>query len=232
MPIAGVGATAGLRLAAGLRLCRDDAVVWIVGERLDASVRRALLALPHGELFEVGADGACRVPGRRLPAARLPQGPWTPLSANHEIEPGVPALPAERPAAARLHVVRDGGERVANVLVTSLQAFHAWVGTAAYVRLQPLRFVANTQGAVLVHGLPLPSLPGDVAVEESGIVVPAGHRLEPDVPRQLVAAALHLDPGDLAVFTVEGSCTFVRKAAFVPASRSAVRATRKRIGHD
>jgi hypothetical protein len=225
LPADAAAHAAGLRLVDGVRWCVDGSAIWLAGDRADAGLLRVLAALPGAERFLVDGHGRCRALGCHLPTARLPEGPWLPLRDRVVPALPTPALPAAVPVRCPLRVVRGGLPATANVLWTSLVALQAWVGTAPVVWLRTLRFAAARGDRALLHGPALPPLPGPVAVEQDGVAVPAGHRLEPDCPRPLVAAVLRLQPLDLASFAVDGGCTIIRADAFVVLSRSAVRKT-------
>ena len=229
LPARMLAGAVGLRIVDGVRGCTDGEWVWFAGDGADPEMLRALVSIPAAELFSVDANGTCRVLGKRLPVATLPDGPWNPLRAWLEVELRPPALPAESPERSVLRVVRGGDERPANVLSTTLRRLHDWIGEAAEVRTSVLRFAADARGVAIVHGTPLPPLRGDVWCETDGVALPAGHRFHPDRPAPLVRAMLRLEPGDLASFDTIGRCSIVRARSFVGLSRAAVRATLREI---
>lgn len=225
LPASAVAGAAAVRCHGGVRVCADDPWLWLVGDVAEPRLVRSLVAIPGGELFAVDDAGTCRVPGKRLPSCVLPSGPWTPIREWMTVSFVTPALPAVRPAKLTIRLVRGGDERAANVLSTTLSRLHEWVGVATALRTRTLRFAADANGATLVRGLPLPPLPGDVACEEDGVALPAGHRFATDLPVALVRAVLHLGPDDLACFDEAARCRILRARSFVPLTRAAVRAT-------
>lgn len=216
---------AALRDRDGIEVCEQGAHVWLRGARADASLWRALAAVPGGERFVVDAGGACRAPGSRLPTGQLPGGPWIELREASRVEFAMPALPGELPAPLSLAVVRGGALAEPSLLRCRLGALARWVDEAAEVRMNGLRFVASAQGEAFVHGLPMPPLPGAPFVVTDGIAVPAGCRLALELPPTLLSAKCRLADGDLLVVAVDGSGMLLPGVRFVALTRSAVRAT-------
>jgi hypothetical protein len=216
---------ASLRLQGGIDVHEGHDGLWLRGASASPQVWRELAAVPSAERFVVDGAGACRAVGQHLPAATLPTGPWQPLASWCTVALATTAAPAAVPLAVPLRAVRGGAETAANVLRTSLVALGAWADGAALVRLLPLRFAASPHGEVLVHGQPLPPLPGAVFVEAHGVALPAGCEFAARVPRELVAVRLQLQPGDLALCADTGAIELVRALAFVQLSRAAVRTT-------
>lgn len=206
-------------------LVHDGDELWLRGEVATPAVARALAMLPGAERFVVDDDGCCRAPGGRLPRALLPEGPWRALRDHAAIELAAPALPATGVVPATLTVVAGGGVAEPDVLATSLADLLRWADTALALRLRRLRFAADADGGALVHGQPLPPLPGPVWVACDGVALPAGSRLEPPLPPKVLARQLALRPGDLACFAPDGTVQIVPDEAFVHLSRSALRAT-------
>ena len=235
LPRSGAASLDALRLVDGVRVHDAGEVLWLCGDRADAALLLQLAAVPGAERFVVDGDGRCRRPGRHLPIARLPRGPWGTLRERVGVELPVPALPAVSALRVPIGLVRyeyasiaprdDARSWQPNVLRTDLATLARYVETAAAARLQPLCLAVHRDGSALVHGAPLLPLPGEVAIERDGIVVPVGYRLDPACPTGLVANLLALEPGDLACFLGTGGCTIVRAAAFVALTRSAVRLT-------
>jgi hypothetical protein len=231
LPAHAMPQAARLRLVAGVQFCIAEDALWLQGVGADALLWHALATLPGGQRYLADAAGACREPGRLLPTARLPEGPWQSLAASIEPVLPPPALPARIGDRVSLRVVRGAEPMAANVLYTALAPLAAWVGRTPVVWLHSLRFAVAAAKQVLVHGAVLPPLPGRVAVEQHGVALPAGCRFEPDCPRSLVAEVLGLQAMDLACFDAEGVCTLVRAGDFAMLTRSAVRQTLAVVGN-
>ena len=218
------GAAGGLRLRPGVlaRLAADG--LWVRGEASDDDLLRALRKLGV-ERYAVGGDGALTRVGERVPCGRLPAGDWLPLA--RVLVPAAPpaALPAAAVPAVPVRLVRGGPSAEANVLRTTLAAWADWARQASQVRLRVLRFAADALGRVLVHGSPLPPLPGERFVEDRGVVVPCGWRWRPGVEAGVLAKVLAVAEGDLAFLGEAGDCRVVAGTSFVAATRSAARRT-------
>lgn len=218
-PAAGVLARAGA--------CTSEVVVWLRGETLDPDLDRRLRAT-GGARFVVDPDGALRAPGRRLPAGRLPRGPWRPLAAL--LAPTAPAASAPAPAArAGLRLVRGGSAPAdePGALLVATATLVAWALGAPQVRLAPLEVAARADaGEALVRGRPLPPLPGTRLVVRDGVAVPAGLTLAPALDPPALEALLDLAPGDLGVLAGEGDDPTLERvpaAAFAPLTRALAR---------
>tara|TARA_R110002072_G_scaffold67163_2_gene164975 strand:+ start:15825 stop:16577 length:753 start_codon:yes stop_codon:yes gene_type:complete len=214
-----------LRCHNGIELLIAQPFVWLRGQRADAALGALLDGLPGGERFDVDAQGRCRVPGRYLPEAQLPDGNWCAIDIAIPVDLPATRMPATLTDRVRLRIVRGGSAGVATLLCTEMALFAGWVANAATVRFARLRMAVDRRGRVLVHGDPLPPLPGEVAVVRDGVAVAAGYRLEPAVAPDLAAKVLSLAEGDLAWFAQDGSCTQVTAEQFVAVRRSAVRST-------
>lgn len=216
---------AALRDRAGIETCTHAGQTWLRGACADRALWLLLAAVPGGERFVVDDAGRCRVPGRSLPTAQLPPGPWHPLRDRAAVALPVPALPAALPPRAALTIVRGGDVAAANGLRCALADLARWIDDAAEVRMRGLRFAANARGDAFVHGTPLPPLAGTPFVVAAGIALPAGHRFEPAVPPAIVAAHLALMPDDVALCSAHGAWVVLRAEHFVALTRSAVRTT-------
>jgi len=213
-----------LRLLAGLEACAEGDRLWVRGPELPEPLGRVLRILP-ARRFRAAADGVLFRPGRRVPAGRLPAGPWTPLRTHLVPEAPPAALPGEPPGKIPLRLVRSGREAAAGLLVTPLAGWAAWALAAPLVRLRPLSFAVAADGRAAVAGSPLPPIPGVPFTRRGGIAVPCGLDLDPPVDAAVLGEVLGLEPGDVALFGEDGSWERVEASSFVAAGRGAVRAT-------
>jgi hypothetical protein len=218
-------ALASLRLVAGLEVAEDAGMIWVRGQMCHEQLETKLAALPAGQRFEWLATNLLRPIDQRIPAAQLPKLAWQPLNSWLQVELPPLALPAVQPAAVCLRLVRSSREQEADLLLTSLAEFSEFAAGAAQVRLERLQFAADSDGAVLVRGQPLPALPGRRFVLHSGVAVPAGFAWEPAVSPEVLARRFGVSGNAVVLWTEDGTVTHVHQEQFVPASRSAVRAT-------
>lgn len=217
-------AAASLRLRSGIEACEAGESVWLRGPDGGEELALELKRLPGAERYEVLPGGLVREEGKRVPAGKLPDGPWTSAAAWSGPAAQEASLPAELTQRVKPRLERTGRERPANVLRLSRAAFVGWAETAATVRLRPLAFAASGE-EVVVRGEPLPPVKGLTYAEEGGLAVPCGWALIPEAGTAAWRERLALAEGDVALFNTDGSFERVPAAAFVRASRSAARAT-------
>lgn len=215
---------AALRLKPGIEACESGGDVWLRGPDGGEELALELRRLPGADRYDVLEGGVLRSPGKRVPAGKLPEGPWVAAPAWAQAAPQAGSLPAELTQRVNARLERGGEERPANLLRAPLAAFAAWAAAAPALRLRPLAFAASGAEA-LVRGEPLPPLAGTPYAEDGGIAVPCGWTLLPAAGAAAWRERLALAEGDLALFHADGSFERVPATAFVRASRSAARAT-------
>lgn len=234
LPATAASTAAALRTRTDVFVCDAPDGCWLRGDHADRELRRLLARLPGGEPFERLVDGRVVRPGGRVPAATLPNGPWTPIAARFTSELPVAALPAVAPAGVLVRLVRAsvGDARASEfaatgvpALATTIGELLAWCERAPQLRCRGLVFATAADGRTLVVGSPLPPVRGAGLVVVDGIVVPAGHVLAPACPLALLREQLALAPGDLAWLQTDGRCVLLPASAFVALTRSAVRET-------
>jgi hypothetical protein len=229
---AGAASLGPLRLTPGLEVCALGDALWLRGT-LSEELQPRLERLPASERYALEGE-LLRPPGASLPCARAPDGPWRALVDTLPFAPQPPVAPSGARSSVQLELGPADEEREATFLLTSLRAFADWADAAPSARLEALSFAAEAGGVrVLVRGQVLPPLPGVRHWEAAGLVVPCGRTWRPALPAPLVAEALDLLPGELALFGEDGPrTTFERISglAFVPARRAAVRATLAEAG--
>ena len=206
----------------GLEVCRQEDVIWLRGTTTDESLDKLLRTLP-GERFEVRSDRQLVPFGCRVPKGYLPEGPWEALSRVISVELEPPAFGALACGKVSLRLVRGGPVREANLLVTPLESWASYAGTAPQVRLDQLTFAASATQDALIRGTPLPPLEGERFVEEKGIATPAGWAWRPSIDPEVLREVFRLEAGDVALFHVDGAWDHVRADDFVRATRSAIR---------
>lgn len=228
---ADASALAGLRLVAGLEVATIGSVLWLRGSAWNEALRRALRKVPGLDRFETHASGRLLADGARVPQGRLPElrwqalAPWFPV--NLPTAHGLVAAPS--PAPFRL--VRSTGEREAGGVLAELSAWHEFAIGAAAIRLRPLRFAAARDGRVWIEGMPLPPVPGRRFSISEGIAIPCGFTWSPALSVTAIRQWLGLGEGDATFAAEDGTWEIIRAEQFVPATRSAARATREALSH-
>ncbi len=208
------------RTVPGFEACEAGGQVWVRGPE---SAEWALL--PAQARYTL-IDGGRLVPvGRQLPVARLPEGPWQPLSDFLRVRPPAAALPALHLAPIAWTLVPSDQMRAPGLMVLPLASFARWALEAITARLRGLHCAADEAGRVCVRGPLLPPLPGDMWCLDDGVAVPAGWALPTGITSALVASSLRLGHGELALVQPDGTSERLPAEAFLPVTRSAVRAT-------
>jgi MoxR-vWA-beta-propeller ternary system domain bpX2 len=225
LPQESLPALGPLRRVSGVTACERREGVWLQGPAADVELEAALRALPGGRRYTVLADGQLVAAGTRVPHGYLPEGPWLPLPEWFGVRLD-PASLAGRPGPGiLLQLVPSSKFREAAVLLTTLDAWSAYAGTAPQIRLDRWSFALSDAGEVIVRGTPLPPIRGLAFVESEGIAVPAGWTWTPLVDAAVLRDLLGLEPGDLALLRPDGPWDRLPADVFVRATRSAVRLT-------
>jgi hypothetical protein len=232
LPIAHAAHLGRFRLRGGIEVCQQGETLWLSGNDLEA-VDVTLRGLPDLRRFRHLEDGQLVEVDQRVPSGMLPAGTWVPLGAW--LKGALPqcAWPGQAAPRIALRLERAATPQEPTLLELPLSAWQAYVATAPQLRLDRLSFALDSRKRVLVHGTPLPPLPGRRFVEFDGIAVPVGWHWTPAVDPQTVRQCLQLNSnnseapqahGDLALLTSE-DCLWERIPgdAFVQATRSAVR---------
>ena len=220
-------ALAPLRLVSGVEIAVLGAELWLRGRALDEATAARLSALPGRGRFEwIGSDQLRRL-DHRIPSERLPTASWQPLSEWLRVELPVAAIPAYLPPTVSLRLVRSVEERDPDLLLTTLEEFHRFILEAANVRLERLRFATSDDSRVLVHGAPLPPLPGRRFVLHQRVAVPAGFTWQPAVSAEVAARRFGASGDALVLWHEDNTITRFHTEQLIPVTRSGVAATLK-----
>ena len=120
-----------------------------------------------------------------------------------------------------------GGPKPTTALVCEVAALARWADAATTAELAAVRAARDGSRAVLM-GKPLPAIPGAVRYWGDDLLVPVGHRSDPDLPPAAVRAAAGAAAGELVLLDANGA-EVIPRAAFAPLTRAGVRlATRGR----
>ena len=218
---------ARLRLVPGIEVSEAVDLIWLRGAHADEQLETRLAALPARDRYEWLASNQLRPLDRRIPSGHLPDLRWQPLDMWLQAEMPVAALPATETGRISLCLLRTSDEREPELLLTSMEEFGTFAAAAAQVRLDRLQFAADAAGRVLVRGRPLPPLPGRRFVLHGCIAVPAGFSWQPAVHADVLVRAFNVANDSLVLWYENGTITRLHGEQFVPASRSAVRATER-----
>lgn len=207
----------------GLEIAEEADAIWVRGPELKDAEQRMLRAIPRGDWFELDPQDRLRQEGRRLSSGSLPQLWWRPIGEAIPITLPGSGFAGSPLRPAGLELVRSSEPRTPNLLLVMREEWSRYGETAPLVRLAAWKFAADRTGRILVRGLPLPPLPGQLFVEEGGIALPAGWALSPSIPSGVLSGALGIARGDIALFCSEGTWEHLTERDFVPAARAAIR---------
>ena len=198
--------------------------LWVRGPVLTEELDIALRKIPWQERYVIEDAGKLHRLGERLPVGRLPEGPWEDLSRF--LCASLPALmlPGHSPEPIALQLVRSNEGATAQALLCPWHVWKAYAESAPALRLGRLHFAVSRDGTAFIVGQPLPPLAGTRFTIRSGIALPLGYRLEPDVDETLLAIQIRLYRGDVALFATEGSYRRIPADRLVPAERATIRA--------
>jgi hypothetical protein len=242
-----------LRILPGISALTDADSVWIQGDVLEEHLANLLRSLPAAERFLITDDGQLTFWDETVPRAKLPTGRWRPLAEWLPVDFPRAAFAAVNEHQINLKLVRSQEVAESNLLRTEWTRWHDYAISAPQIRLNQWSFAASDGNEVLIRGTPLstlpaskrsvpdsatsatatfveqfllmPPIPGQLFVERSCIAIPAGWRPDPQVESESIRQALNLPAESLAVFDVQGAVEMIPEAAFVRATRSAVRLT-------
>lgn len=206
-------------------VCIDDQSLWLLGAGLDDQISGTLRSLPDCERFLVLEDGQLVGWDESVPRLRLPTQPWQTLSEWLSIALPIPVFAGVIEHKISLRLVRTDVPVEANLLRTSWQIWRDYASDAPQIRLNRLSFAVSADREVLISGFPLPPVPGQRLVEVDRVAIPAGFRTEPSMDSASIRKLLRLLPEESAVYREDGAVEVVPGAAFVLATRSAVRLT-------
>lgn len=222
-------ALASLRLVPTIEIAETPTTLWLRGQPSDEALELKLSSLPTRERFELLPSNQLRRTGHRVPSAKLPELSWQPLNTWLKVKIPVAALPGTEPGRIAIQLVRSSDEREPELLLTTLEEFAGFAKSTAQVRLDRLQFAASADGRVLVRGKPLPPLPGQHFVLQSGFAVAAGFTWKPTVSAEVLARRFDISGGTLVLWNDDGTIVRFHEEQFVPATRSAVVATTKAV---
>jgi hypothetical protein len=217
-----------LRVTPGIEACVAGDALCLRGAALTDSLEALLRQIP-GERFCISPEHALIPHNRSLPVRGMPEGEWRPIA--EVLAPQIPptCLPGQSPAMVPFKLAPASEEVPANFMLMPWETWSAWATSAPAVRLRPLRFAMSVETAA-VHGSPLPNVRGPRYVVGNGIAIPCGYKLAPDVPLPIIAEAMGLAGGDIAIFGPDGSYDLLRAEVFVPATRASVRLSVEALG--
>ena len=221
---------ARLRLVPNIEVGQFGDEIWLRGNDSDDALDLKLRSIPSAVRFRLLSDGQLMKTGNQVPLGVIPDIKWQPI--REWFRPSLPTAcwPANLPRRIPVRLVRSSLERECKMLMTSLRHWKLWTERAAAVRLKRLRFAVRTDAQVIIHGCPLPAIPGIRLSVDDGIAVPAGWAWSPAVEAAVLREKLELQRGDVALLLSSDHRERVAADEFVDATRAAVRTTYEEFG--
>lgn len=210
-----------------LEVCEAEDFVWVRTADPPEELQRELAALPVMH-FTVLDDRQLIERGRAVPRGYLPQAEWLPLADWMEVDLDVPAYGAT-PSQVPVRTVRSRHVEEATVLLARFADWHSYAASAPQVRLDRLAFAVSDSGWTAIRGRPLPPIRGVRFVEHSGVGIQAGWRWQPAVAAEVLASAMRIARGDVALIHADGRWDHLSECDFVQASRAAVRCSAEEV---
>jgi hypothetical protein len=221
LPVAALGALAGVRDLPGVTVALVDGRAWVRWDD-EPAVLRAVLPVAGVELYVRRTDVWYRY-GQHLPAFDFPNGvEYRPL-ARVLVPAAVDPLPAPR-AVGNLVVVGlvpDTRMRPTTALRCDAAELARWAETVPATRLALIQ-AARCGERVLLVGTRLPALSGGERFWGTDVLVPLGQRAEPAWPAAAIREALGVGDGGLLLLSAAGA-EVVPTAALRPLTRAQVK---------
>ena len=196
--------------------------VWVRWTGSHADVVRCLLPVPDVELFTT-RDGQWFRFGRRVPVAdRPPGGEGRSIAGLLVPGPIVPVPASTAPVEpVALTLARSADPKPVTALTCELAALRGWADAATTAEIRAVRGAVSGSRAIL-RGSKLPSIPGATRYWGESVLVPIGFRADPDLPAELIRAAVRAGDDELVLLGETGA-ELVSVAVFEPLTRAGLR---------
>jgi hypothetical protein len=213
---------ATLRLQPGVEAGSADGTYWLRGAASEEVLHRVQM-IPHVKLFHLDPGNTLRPWNRLLATGQLPDIPFEPISKM--VQPVLPhaGWPTVGMARIPLSLVRSSQMLPASILMTSKSVWSDYTVSAPVIRLRCWKFAVSDDDRVIIRGEPIPPLPGQQFLETDGVAIPVGWTCSPALEGSMLSTVVEAEPGGLVVLSTDGAMETIPQAAFVNATRSAVR---------
>lgn len=226
-----------LRLAPGIECAEAADCYWLRGNCPIDEARDLLRSIPHLKLYSIEVAGlklwGNLLVSRPMPtfqpgiAAEKPSGHllnhFAPLAQVTPLTFPVAAYPSATISKIPLRLLRSAHSRSAAFQVITREQLAELASTAPQVRLDRWTFAIAGDGRVLVHGQPLPAIPGKQYWELDGNLIPLGWDCGPSIDGPILSRILGREENQYGLLHEDGTQEVILQTAFVPASRAAIR---------
>lgn len=213
-----------LRMNPEVLILIETDCLWLRGESLSEQTGNLLRSLPDADRYLVLLEEQLAHWGETVPRARLPAGPWQPISKWLTVTLPTASFAPQVQACIPFQLVRLSVPVEANMLRTTWATWRDYATTAAQIRLNQLSFAASESEA-LIRGTPVPPLPGQRYIESGGVAIPLGWRPDPELDAKSIRRLLQVPEGTMALLLEDGRFESIPDHVFVRATRSATRMT-------
>jgi MoxR-vWA-beta-propeller ternary system domain bpX2 len=217
-----LGAVAGFRSAPGVQVALHGGLAWVRWEPHQDYILQALLPVRGVQLY-VQRDGLWYRHGGHLPAFDLPeQADYRPLYravTPVPVKPVPPLLPNLRPMT--LSVVPDTTAQPPTAVRCRVKDVVKWADKLASTRLSGIR-ASWFEGGVVLLGPRLPAPIDGQRFWGETVLVPLGHRPEPNLCASAIREALAIAQGELLLLSTAGA-EVISLSAFQPLTRASIR---------
>jgi hypothetical protein len=218
------------RLIGGVEVGVYQGQLWLRGPQLSGELANALRSLPAVHRYKLSPPNLLLDSFSSLPVATVPAIEW--VSLQKWITPQIeqPVSAANPPDKLALRLVESFVEKPSGLLLTNLGHWRNYVETAPEFRLHGLKFAADSSGAVIILGQPLPAVSASHFTLHGRIACPAGFEWSPKVSPAVLERLFRVKEQEMVLLLRDGTHMRLSLEQFVPASRAAVRLTAQGVG--
>lgn len=168
-----------LRLWTNLKLAYEEKTIWLKDLTEDQAVEYRLRSIPNCCIY-IERDSKLYPKNSLLPCGNIPSLLWTPIARAIPV-----ILPKfndnfmgiKRDKQIAIHLVQCTNEQEAFAMITSRFELEQYISTAPLCRLQNLKWTILSDTKVLIVGLPLLPIKGDVFWRYKHLLLPVGFTL-------------------------------------------------------
>lgn len=222
LPAAGLAALAAVRHFPDVTVQMDGDTAWVHWPAGRLDVVNCLMPVAGAIFYRPVGDEWFRF-NSRLPASECPpETDKLPVSSVIVPERMEPRAPFDADASSIvLTVVRGGPTRPATAMLALMRDLASFAETATSRELSSVQGALDGDRAILL-GPSLPSVPNATRYWGESLFVPLGHRVEPELPPELVHVAVGATADDF-VFLNESGAEIVPRSAFRSLTRAMLR---------
>lgn len=210
-------------------MAEDEPILWLKLEIEGDIIPVAIQQLPATGRYWVDEAARLFPVGGLTPVAQLPDLDWLPIASFIAIELPVAALPAQTTEIESIKLIRSEEPKEANFLLLPWDRWKDYALAASNIRLKPLSYAVSDERLVIVHGTPLPPLPGQLFWQKEQILLPAGWDVEYPIVAEILSVTQLKEKSGLLLYQTEQLSELPPTKKFVKTSRSSIRKTEEHL---